>query len=112
MKEKSEKVTPKKLNKETQHLDHLNTMVEIFSQKNSNHRCINDNDHEIKINNTTKNNYQLLTLENILANNEENHVEFYTVDLIQVETLQRKDRTLRQIMTNDPDRNYKIKTFE
>ena len=48
----------------------------------------------------------------MLANNEENHVEVYPVDLVQVETLQRPDRTLRQIMTNDTDRNYKRKTFE
>ena len=32
--------------------------------------------------------------------------------MVQVETLQRRDRTLRQIMTNDPDRNYKRKIFE
>ena len=76
------------------------------------YKCINYNDHEIKINNTTKNNYQLLALGNILPNIEENHVEVYPVDLEQVESLQRRDKTFRKIMANYPNRNYKRKKFE
>ena len=104
--------TPKKCksNKETQHLDHLNTVVEVFSQKNRRYRSVPDDDDEIKIINPIKENVNhLLTLENILANNEENQTDVYPIDLVQVESLQRRDRNLRRTMANDPERNYKRK---
>ena len=86
--------TPKKckFNKEAQHLDHLNTIVEVFSQKNRRYRSVPDEDDEIKIINSTKENVNhLLTVENILANNEENQTDVYPIDLVQVESLQRRD---------------------
>ena len=87
--------------------------MEVFSQKNRRYRSVPDDNGDIKIINPIKENVNhLLTLENILANNEENQTDVYPIDLVQVESLQRRDRNLRRTMANDPERNYKRKTFE
>ena len=63
-------------------------------------------------NKTRSNVNHILTIENILANNEENQAEIYPIDFTQVRSLQRRDRTLRHIMANEPDGHYKRETFE